>query len=85
MSTVKAAVKESLLGVEKEPDLSLQTKATFEKYAQQDEATGEKYISEEDFVSAIAPETENYVSKNFFPDPRGETTQQLRIRMGKMY
>ena len=68
MSTVKAAVKQSLLGVENEPDLSLQTKANFGKYARQDEATGETYMSEEDFVNAIAPETENYVSSIF---PKG--------------
>ena len=65
MATVKAAVKQSLLGVEKEPDLSLQTKATFDKHARQDEATGESYMIEEDFVNAIAPETENYVSSFF--------------------
>lgn len=62
MSTVKAAVKQSLLGTEQEPDLSLQTKATFEKYSTRDEASGEAYMTEDAFVNAIAPETENYVS-----------------------
>lgn len=62
MATVKAAVKESLLGTEKEPDLSLQTKASFDLNASQDEATGERFMTEEDFVNAIAPNNENYVS-----------------------
>ena len=61
MSTVKAAVKQSLLGSEQEPDLSFQTKATFDKYSTPDEATGEAYMTEDAFVNAIAPETENYV------------------------
>ena len=62
MATVKTAVKQSLLGSEQEPDLSLQTRATFEKYSTQDEATGEAFMKEDDFVNAIAPESENYVS-----------------------
>ncbi len=72
MATVKAAVKQSLLGTEQEADLSLQTKATFDKYSTRDEANGEVYMTEDDFVSAIAPETENYVSliflQNVYPE-----------------
>ena len=64
MSTVKASLKESVLGAEKELGLSLQSKATFDKNARQDEATGESYMTEEDFVNAIAPESENYVSSS---------------------
>lgn len=64
MSTVKASVKETLMGVEKEPDLSLQTKANFNKHARQDEGTGELYMTEDDFVDSIAPASENYVSSN---------------------
>lgn len=68
MSTVKASLKESLLGVEKEPDLSLQTKANFDKHARQNESTGESYMTEEDFVNSIAPVSENYVSSS---NPQG--------------
>lgn len=64
MSTVKASIKESLLGVEKEPDTSLQTRAIFDKYARQDGNSGEAYMAEEDFVDAIAPASENYVSSS---------------------
>ncbi|KAG8526980.1 uncharacterized protein KY384_008409 [Bacidia gigantensis] len=54
------AVKESILGADREPDLSFQSKATFEQYAQADENTGEKFMGQDDFVNAIAPATENY-------------------------
>ncbi|KAL2041477.1 hypothetical protein N7G274_005859 [Stereocaulon virgatum] len=60
MATAKAAVKESLLGTTLEPEFSAQTRATFDRNAKQDEATGEKYMTEEDFVNAIAPDSENY-------------------------
>ena len=62
MATAKLALKESLLGTTTEPELSQQTKATFDRNARQDEATGEYFMTEEDFVNAIAPATENYVS-----------------------
>lgn len=62
MATAKQAVKESLLGATREPELSQQTKATFDRNARQDEATGDNYMTEEDFVNAIAPANENYVS-----------------------
>lgn len=62
MATAKQAVKESLLGAMREPELSQQTKATFDRNARQDEATGDPYMIEEDFVNAIAPASENYVS-----------------------
>lgn len=62
MATVQAAVKESLLGATREPDLSTQTRATFDRHAKKDEATGEYFMTENEFVDAIAPENEDYVS-----------------------
>ena len=67
MTTAKIAIKESLLGSEQEPDLSIQSKANFDRNARTDEVTGEKYMLEEDFVNAIAPSTENYVSRIHLP------------------
>ena len=58
----KAAVKESLLGVTTEPALSAQARATFQKYARQRE-NEETFMNQEDFVDAIAPDGEDYVSK----------------------
>lgn len=62
MAQVKTAIKESLLGTKLEPELSTQAKATFDRNSRQDEATGERYMTEEDFVNAIAPASEDYVS-----------------------
>lgn len=62
MATAKIAIKESLLGTTKEPELSTQSKATFNRYARQYEETQDPFMTEEDFVNAIAPERENYVS-----------------------
>ena len=59
---VKTAVKESLVGTTVEPGLSQQARSTFEKYARQAE-NGETYMAEQDFVDAIAPEGEDYVSR----------------------
>lgn len=62
MATVKEAVKESRVGTSREPPLSAQIKANFERHSRKDEQTGEMYMTEEDFVNAIAPEGEDYVS-----------------------
>lgn len=61
-ATVTDKVQEVLLGTTDEPQLSQQSKQEFMKHAVQDEATGEYYLDEERFVSAIAPEQEDYVS-----------------------
>ena len=61
MATAKQAIKESLLGTTTEPELSQQTRATFDRNARQDDVTGDYYMTEEDFVNAIAPANENYV------------------------
>ena len=62
MATVKEAVKESLVGTTREPQLSQQARATFDRNARQDEGVEEPYMTEIEFVNAIAPPTENYVS-----------------------
>ncbi|KAL5335791.1 mitochondrial carrier domain-containing protein [Aspergillus crustosus] len=61
MTSVKEAVKESLVGTTiDEPNLSKQIKANFLRHAQKDEASGELYMTEADFVNAIAPKHEDY-------------------------
>lgn len=67
MTSVKEAVKESLVGATvDEPNLSRQVKANFLRHARKDAETGELYMTEPDFVEAIAPKHEDYVS--FAPD-----------------
>lgn len=67
MSTVTEAVKETLVGSSREsdsePQLSAQIKATFDKHSRKDERTGEQYMTEGDFINAVAPEGEDYVSR----------------------
>ena len=60
----KEVVKESLLGTEivEEVQMSAQSKATFEKNARRDEESGELFMGEEEFVNAVAPVEEDYVS-----------------------
>lgn len=62
MATAKIAIKESLLGTTKEPELSTQSKATFNRHARQDDETQEPFMTQDDFVNAIAPPGEDYVS-----------------------
>lgn len=66
ITKAKEVVKETLLGSETAGDgdmqLSAQSKATFDKNATKDEESGEVYMGEEEFINAIAPETEDYVS-----------------------
>lgn len=59
---VKEGVKETLLGVEDELQTSDQTRSEFMKYAKKDENTEEWFMSESEFIDAVAPVGEDYVS-----------------------
>ena len=61
MATVEQSIKESLLGTTREPELSQQTRASFDRHAVKNEASGELYLGEEQFVRAIAGDNEDYV------------------------
>ena len=61
MATVANTVKESLLGTTLPAELTQESRTTFLKHARQDE-NGDFYMEEEDFINAIAPPDENYVS-----------------------
>ncbi|MCJ1342198.1 mitochondrial aspartate-glutamate transporter agc1 [Peltigera leucophlebia] len=60
MATVKEVVKETLVGTTREPELSQEIRATFNRNSRLDEASGERYMTEEEFVNAIAPIDEDY-------------------------
>ena len=62
MSVATEKVKEVLLGFKDEPQLSAQIRASFMKHAKTDEESGEYFLKEQDFVNAIAPADETYVS-----------------------
>lgn len=61
MAIVTEAVKESLLGSTEEPQLSHQSRSNFVRHAQKDE-NGELFMNKENFINAVAPKQEDYVS-----------------------
>ena len=67
MATVTEALKEKLVGTEVEPQLSAQTRQNFLQHAKKDEGSDEYYMTETEFVDAIAPEGEDYVSAHSRP------------------
>jgi solute carrier family 25 (mitochondrial aspartate/glutamate transporter), member 12/13 len=62
MATVTESVGKALLGSNEDPNLSQQTRAAFAKYAVKDPETGERFLGENEFIDAIAPASEDYVS-----------------------
>lgn len=61
MATVKEQVGEVLLGTSEEPQMSHVMRQTFLKHAKKTD-DGEHYLEENDFIDAVAPESEDYVS-----------------------
>lgn len=60
--TVKEAVKETLVGSQEPAQFSAQTKARFVRHAVKDPETGELCLGPEEFIDAVAPPHEDYVS-----------------------
>ncbi|KAL8763547.1 MAG: hypothetical protein Q9184_000673 [Pyrenodesmia sp. 2 TL-2023] len=60
MATITDQIKESLVGTHVEPLLSTDAQATFERHAKKDESNAELYMTEKEFVDAIAPSNEDY-------------------------
>lgn len=62
MSGIMATAKQSLVGSPAEPQHGpQQIRSNFFRHARKDD-TGEFYMNEEDFVNAVAPAQEDYVS-----------------------
>lgn len=66
LESAKEATKESLIGVDLESQSSEQSHTEFMQHAKKDEDTGEYYMGEKEFVDAVAPEGEDYVSITYF-------------------
>ncbi len=65
IAAVKEAVKDSLIGHTQPEDatpMSAQTKARFNQNAIKDAETGEYFMGTEEFINAIAPSNEDFVS-----------------------
>ncbi|KAL1875272.1 hypothetical protein VTK73DRAFT_10228 [Phialemonium thermophilum] len=60
VTSVKEAVKESLIGTQEPIQVSSQTKARFNSYAVKDQETGELFMGPEQFIDAVAPPNEDY-------------------------
>jgi solute carrier family 25 aspartate/glutamate transporter 12/13 len=61
MATVTEKVKDTLLGVEQLPQVSEQNRIEFLRHARKDDETGEYFMTEAEFIEAIAPSGEDYV------------------------
>lgn len=61
-TTVKEAVKESLVGTQEPVPLSSQTKARFTSHAVKDPETGDLFLGPNEFIEAVAPADEDFVS-----------------------
>ncbi|KAI9741023.1 MAG: mitochondrial aspartate-glutamate transporter agc1 [Cirrosporium novae-zelandiae] len=60
MAPGTGSIKDSLLGMTREPQLSQQIKANFDKHARKDDESGELSMTEDEFITAIAPQHEDY-------------------------
>lgn len=61
MASIKETVKETLVGSSEEPQLSHQARSNFLRHAQKDDK-GDLFMTENDFINAVAPRQEDYVS-----------------------
>lgn len=80
MATVAETVKESLLGTSLPGELSPSSRTTFLKHARRDEDTDELYMGEEEFVNAIAPPDQDYVSRSLVSNPTIANHSTLTLR-----
>lgn len=61
-AVVKETLKEAVVGSDEPAQLSAQSKARFTSNAVKDPETGELYMGSDEFISAITPSTEDFVS-----------------------
>lgn len=62
LAVATEAVKEAVVGTHEPEQLAAHTKARFIQYAVKDSETGELYLGPEEFINAVAPTGEDYVS-----------------------
>ncbi|KAK2732001.1 mitochondrial aspartate-glutamate transporter agc1 [Myotisia sp. PD_48] len=59
-TAIKETIKETMVGKSTEPPMSAQIRAHFMQHARADSESGELYMTQEDFINAIAPKSEDY-------------------------
>lgn len=62
LAVATEAVKEAVVGTHEPEQLAAHTKARFTQHAVKDAETGELYLGPEEFINAVAPTGEDYVS-----------------------
>lgn len=62
---MKEAVKESLIGSEDPVHVSAQARARFNAHSVKDPESGELIMGPDEFINAVAPTDEDYVSHAF--------------------
>ena len=60
--SIMDSVKSFVMGSAEEPQRSTQIQENFLRHALKDESTGELYMTENEFINAIVPKHEDYVS-----------------------
>ena len=76
LAVAKEALKESLIGHEESVNLSAQTKARFLTHAVADAETGDLYLGPDEFLKAVVPGDEDFVSQ-----PWGESEKYLPLHL----
>lgn len=63
-ATVTESVTKALVGSTEDPSVSQQAKNLFMQHAIKDEGSDDYYLGEDEFVNAVAPQGEDYVSSS---------------------
>lgn len=67
VTVAKEVVKETLIGSSEPVQVSADTKARFNSHAVKDAESGELFLGLDEFVSAVAPKGEDFVSQPDLP------------------
>lgn len=62
LAVATEALKEAVVGTHEPEQLAAHTKARFAQYAVKDADSGELYLGPEEFINAVAPKGEDFVS-----------------------
>lgn len=62
LAVATEAVKEAVVGTHEPEQLAAHTKARFAQFAVKDADSGELFLGPEEFINAVAPNGEDYVS-----------------------
>lgn len=70
LAVATEAVKETLVGTHEPEQLSAHSKARFIKHAVKDAESGDLFLGPDEFINAVAPKGEDFVSHHHRRQPR---------------